>query len=67
MLYSKRIVIGSHSHHARKIINTIYKKYKDRRVPFIYTDFETAEMIKYASNAYLATKISFINEFALLA
>jgi UDPglucose 6-dehydrogenase len=67
MLFPKRIVIGSHSHHARKIINIIYKKYKERRVPFIYTNFETAEMIKYASNAFLATKISFINEFALLA
>ncbi|WP_256761629.1 UDP-glucose/GDP-mannose dehydrogenase family protein [Cohnella sp. WQ 127256] len=67
MLLPKRIVIGSHSLQAKKIMNIIYKKYKERRVPFIYTDFETAEMIKYASNAFLATKISFINEFALLA
>ena len=35
-------------------------------VPFVFTNLETAEMIKYASNAFLATKISFINEMSVL-
>ncbi|QGQ99939.1 UDP-glucose/GDP-mannose dehydrogenase family protein [Paenibacillus psychroresistens] len=67
MNHPNRIVIGTQSEYGKKIMNTIYHKYKEKRVPFIYTDLETAELIKYASNAFLATKISFINEFALLA
>ena len=47
-------------------INQIYKPFKEKNVPFVITNLETAELIKYASNAFLATKISFINEIAKL-
>ena len=48
------------------IMKEIYKYFLDKRVPFIITDWESAEVIKYAANAFLATKISFINEIAKL-
>ncbi|MCK5413261.1 MAG: UDP-glucose/GDP-mannose dehydrogenase family protein [Candidatus Pacebacteria bacterium] len=60
-LNPERIIIGSDSQRANFIIN---KLYKDFSCPIINTDIETAEMIKYASNAFLATKISFVNEIA---
>ncbi|MDF1498211.1 MAG: UDP-glucose/GDP-mannose dehydrogenase family protein [Patescibacteria group bacterium] len=57
----ERIIIGTKSERSKKIINNLYKSFS---CPVINTKIETAEMIKYASNAYLATKISFINEIA---
>lgn len=45
----------------------VYKYFKDKNIPFVITNWETAELIKYASNAFLATKISFINELAKLS
>jgi len=57
----ERIIIGAESQKARKIINNLYRSFN---CPILNTDIETAEMIKYASNAFLATKISFINEIA---
>ena len=54
-----RIVIGYEDEKSREIIEEIYKGI---RAPRVYVDFTTAEMIKYASNAFLAVKISFINE-----
>lgn len=57
----ERVVIGSESAVARDIMN---KLYESMDCPIINTNIETAEMIKYASNAFLATKISFINEIA---
>lgn len=56
-----RIIIGAESEKAKKIIKKLYSPFKS---PLIYTNFESSEMIKYASNAFLATKISFINEIA---
>lgn len=56
-----RIVIGYESLKACEIMKLLYKSLD---VDFILTDIESAEMIKYASNAFLATKISFINEIA---
>ncbi|GGC88542.1 UDP-glucose 6-dehydrogenase [Thalassobacillus devorans] len=62
-LYPDRIVIGSHSDEA---LETIHQLYQQWNCPFIKTTPRGAEMIKYASNGFLATKISFINEIAML-
>lgn len=61
-----RVVIGSDSSRAIEIMKKIYRPLKINEVPFVITNPETAELIKYASNAFLATKISFINEIANL-
>ncbi|USK77313.1 UDP-glucose dehydrogenase family protein [Peribacillus frigoritolerans] len=58
-----RIIIGSENDEAAKIVQEMYRPLN---VPFILTSIRSAEMIKYASNAFLATKISFINEVANL-
>jgi UDPglucose 6-dehydrogenase len=59
-----RVIIGGESAHAIAIIKDIYRPLYLAETPFIITNLETAEMIKYASNAFLALKISFINEVA---
>ncbi len=61
-----RVVIGSPSEQAAAILKDLYRPLNLIEVPFVITDVVTAEMIKYASNAFLATKISYINEMALL-
>jgi UDPglucose 6-dehydrogenase len=61
-----RIVIGTTSDRAATIMREIYRPLYLIETPVIITDIETAEMIKYASNAFLAIKISFINEVANL-
>jgi UDPglucose 6-dehydrogenase len=61
-----RVVIGAKSDQAKAILKDLYRPLYLIEAPFIMTDIETAEMIKYASNAFLATKISFINEIANL-
>jgi UDPglucose 6-dehydrogenase len=62
-----RIVIGCESDRAAEIVKKVYNVLYINETPFIFTDIATAEMIKYASNAFLAVKISFINEMALLS
>lgn len=59
--HGDRIVIGYGNILAADIVKKIYEPFG---IPFFITDIESAEMIKYASNAFLATKISFINEIA---
>ncbi len=61
-----RVVVGADSDQAKAILKDLYRPLYLIEAPFIMTDIETAEMIKYASNAFLATKISFINEIANL-
>ncbi|MCX7889669.1 MAG: UDP-glucose/GDP-mannose dehydrogenase family protein [Rhodobacteraceae bacterium] len=61
-----RVVVGTGSERAREVMGEIYRPLFLRDFPILYTDLETAEMIKYAANAFLATKITFINEIALL-
>ena len=61
-----RVVVGAKSDQAKAILKDLYRPLYLIEAPFIMTDIETAEMIKYASNAFLATKISFINEIANL-
>lgn len=61
-----RVVIGANSQQAIAIMKDLYKPLYLIETPFVITNIETAELIKYASNSYLATKISFINEIANL-
>lgn len=61
-----RVVIGSESDKARNIMRDVYRVLYINETPFVETNIETAEMIKYAANAFLATKITFINEVANL-
>ncbi len=61
-----RVVIGTDSEQASAIMKDLYSPLYLIETPFVITNLETAEMIKYASNAFLATKISFINEMANL-
>ena len=63
--YPDRIVLGARPC-AGKAIETVRKMYSAIESPFLVTDITSAEMIKYASNAFLATRISFINEMASL-
>lgn len=65
-LHPDRVVIGSRDDRARDIMLEIYSPLRVANVPFVVTDIETAELIKYASNGFLATKITFINEVAAL-
>jgi UDPglucose 6-dehydrogenase len=62
-----RIVVGTTDERARKVIEEIYRPLYLNRAPIMYTERRTAELIKYAANAFLATKITFINEMADLA
>ena len=62
-----RVVIGTDSMKAREIMKKVYDVLYINETLFLFTNLETAELIKYASNAFLAVKISFINEIALLA
>lgn len=66
-LVPDRIVIGAQSERAISIMKKVYDVLYINKTPFLITNIETAEMIKYASNSFLAVKISFINEMALLA
>ena len=61
-----RIIIGCESDNAVNAMKEVYRPLYLNETPIVFTNIETAEMIKYASNAFLATKISFINEIANL-
>ena len=61
-----RVVVGVESDRAAQVMADIYRPLYLRDFPIITTDLESAEMIKYAANAFLATKITFINEIAAL-
>ncbi|HMF67639.1 MAG TPA: UDP-glucose/GDP-mannose dehydrogenase family protein [Phyllobacterium sp.] len=62
-----RIVVGTEDERARKVLGDIYRPLYLNQAPIMYTKRRTAELIKYAANAFLATKITFINEMADLA
>ena len=59
-----RVVIGAESERALEVMKDVYRVLFLNETPFVETDIETAEMIKYAANAFLAMKITFINELA---
>lgn len=61
-----RVIIGAESEQAVAIMKDIYSALYLIETPFVITNLETAEMIKYATNAFLATKVTFINEVANL-
>ena len=59
-----RVVVGVQTERAAEVMSDIYRPLYLRDFPIVVTDLESAEMIKYAANAFLATKITFINEMA---
>jgi UDPglucose 6-dehydrogenase len=59
-----RIVIGAEDERARQLMRDVYRPLYLNQAPMLFTDRRTAELIKYAANAFLATKITFINEIA---
>ncbi|SFV20189.1 UDP-glucose dehydrogenase family protein [Micrococcus terreus] len=63
-LHPDRLVVGVDSEHAEQVLRQVYAAPLAEGAPWISTDFETAELVKVAANAFLATKISFINAFS---
>ncbi|MBN2535154.1 MAG: UDP-glucose/GDP-mannose dehydrogenase family protein [Spirochaetales bacterium] len=62
-----RIIVGFESERAREYMDDVYRPLYLIQTPFVWCNIETAELIKYASNTFLATKITFINQMANLA
>src|SRR5690349_17536128 len=65
--FPDRIVVGTSDERGRKVMSDIYRPLSLNQAPLMFTARRTAEMIKYAANAFLATKITFINEIADLS
>ncbi|MGB8364660.1 MAG: UDP-glucose dehydrogenase family protein [Rhizomicrobium sp.] len=59
-----RVVVGAESERARNVLKEVYRPLYLNETPILFTSRETSELIKYAANAFLATKITFINEMA---
>ncbi len=59
-----RVIVGAESERARNVLKEVYRPLYLNETPIVFTSRETSEMIKYAANAFLATKITFINEIA---
>ena len=59
-----RVIVGCENERAKAAMDRLYKPLSNKGVPVLYTDLVTAELIKYAANGFLATKITFINEIA---
>ncbi|MEM9289304.1 MAG: UDP-glucose/GDP-mannose dehydrogenase family protein [Pseudomonadota bacterium] len=59
-----RVVVGTSSERARDVLRRLYRPLSLRETPILFTERTTSELIKYAANSFLATKISFINEMA---
>ncbi len=59
-----RVVIGTESERAKKVLSELYKPYVRQGNPILFMDEKSAELTKYAANAFLATKITFMNEIA---
>jgi UDPglucose 6-dehydrogenase len=66
-LRPNRVIIGVEDEWAGEVMRKVYRPLYLIETPIVLTTLETAELIKYASNAYLATKISFVNEIAAIA
>ncbi|MGD8191267.1 UDP-glucose dehydrogenase family protein [Brevibacillus ginsengisoli] len=61
-----RIILGTDNERSLEIMYALYRPFEQQGVPFVVTDFQTAELVKYASNSFLAMKVAFINEMARL-
>lgn len=59
-----RVVVGAEDEHAREVMRALYRPLYLNETPILFTTRRTAELIKYAANAFLATKVTFINEMA---
>jgi len=66
-LYPDRVVLGSETSRAQTVLQEIYKPFERTNTVLFFTNIQSAELIKYAANSFLATKISFINEIANFA
>lgn len=62
----ERVVIGTESERAKEVLNRLYAPFVRQGNPVIFMDERSAELTKYAANAFLATKITFMNEIANL-
>lgn len=62
--YPDRIICGCETQRAKSVMSQVYAPFSQNNVPFLYCNYASAETIKYASNAFLAVKISYINELA---
>src|SRR5712675_3489472 len=65
--FPDRIVVGTADERGRKVLGDVYRPLSLSQAPLMFTERRTAELIKYAANAFLATKITFINEIADLS
>ena len=65
-MWPDRVIVGVDSERAKEVMRAVYRPLGRRDTPVLFTGLESAEMIKYAANAFLATKITFINEMAQL-
>src|SRR5215207_1905015 len=65
--FPDRVVVGTSDERGRKVLGDVYRPLSLNQAPMMFTARRTAELIKYAANAFLATKITFINEMADLA
>src|SRR5947208_15498639 len=65
--FPDRVVVGTSDERGRKLMGDIYRPLSLNQAPLMFTERRTAELIKYAANAFLATKITFINEIADVA
>jgi UDPglucose 6-dehydrogenase len=63
-MHPDRVVLGVESERARELMRSLYRVLYLNETPFMETGLESAEMIKYAANAFLAVKITYINEIA---
>lgn len=65
-MHPDRVILGVESKKAKKVLSQVYRPLYVFNVPIVFTSLETAELSKYASNAFLAMKVTFINEIANL-
>ena len=65
-MHPDRVILGVESKKAKKVLSQVYRPLYVFNVPIVFTNLETAELSKYSSNAFLAMKVTFINEIANL-